>query len=81
MKPNRFVPWIQDVTQRYGTDILRMKGIASIEDDDRQFVVQSVHMLIEGGSRRPWKQQEPRRWRRRCSGWRMWKACFSGAIS
>jgi len=52
MKPNRFVPWIQDVTQRYGTDILRMKGIASIEDDDRQFVVQSVHMLIEGGSQR-----------------------------
>ena len=52
--------WIQDVTQRYGTDILRMKGIASIEDDDRQFVVQSVHMLIEGGSQRPWKEQEPR---------------------
>jgi G3E family GTPase len=48
MKPNRFVSWIQDVTQRHGTDILRMKGIASIEDDDRQFVVQSVHMLIEG---------------------------------
>src|SRR5207249_4628341 len=60
MKPNRFVPWIKDVTQRYGTDILRMKGIASIEDDDRQFVVQSVHMLIVGGSYRPWKKQEPR---------------------
>jgi G3E family GTPase len=63
MKPNRFVSWIQDVTQRHGTDILRMKGIASIEDDDRQFVVQSVHMLIEGGSRRPWKEQEPRQTR------------------
>ncbi len=46
MKPNRFVSWIQNVTQRFGPDILRMKGIASIEDDDRQFVVQSVHMLI-----------------------------------
>jgi G3E family GTPase len=63
LKPNRFVSWIQDVTQRYGTDILRMKGIASIEDEDRQFVVQSVHMLIEGGSRRPWKEQEPRQTR------------------
>jgi G3E family GTPase len=63
LKPNRFVSWIQDVTQRYGTDILRMKGIASIEDDDRQFVVQSVHMLIEGGSQRPWKEQEPRQTR------------------
>jgi G3E family GTPase len=63
MKPNRFVSWIQDVTQRFGRDILRMKGIASIEDDDRQFVVQSVHMLIEGGSRRPWKEQEARQTR------------------
>ena len=63
MKPNRFMSWIQDVTQRFGPDILRMKGIASIEDDDRQFVVQSVHMLIEGGSQRPWKEQEPRQTR------------------
>jgi G3E family GTPase len=63
MKPNRFVSWIQDVSRRYGTDILRMKGIASIEDDDRQFVVQSVHMLIEGGSQRPWKEQEARQTR------------------
>jgi G3E family GTPase len=63
MKPNRFVSWIQDVTQRYGTDILRMKGIASIEDDDRRFVVQSVHILVEGGSQRPWKEQEPRQTR------------------
>lgn len=63
MKPNRFASWIQDVTQRYGTDILRMKGIASIEDDDRRFVVQSVHMVIEGGSQRPWKDQELRQTR------------------
>jgi G3E family GTPase len=63
MKPNKFVSWIQGVTQRYGTDILRMKGIASIEDDDRRFVVQGVHMLIEGGSQRPWKEQEPRQTR------------------
>ena len=63
MKPNRFMSWIQGVTLRYGTDILRMKGIASIEDEDRQFVVQSVHMLIEGGSQRPWREQEPRRTR------------------
>ncbi|MGY4158276.1 G3E family GTPase [Bradyrhizobium sp. USDA 4461] len=63
MKPGRFVSWIQDVTQRFGPDILRMKGIASIEDDDRQFVVQSVHMLIEGGSRRSWKDQEARQTR------------------
>jgi G3E family GTPase len=63
LKPNRFVSWIRDVTQRYGTDVPRMKGIASIEDDDRQFVVQSVHMLIEGGSQRPWKEHVARQTR------------------
>jgi G3E family GTPase len=63
MKPDRFVSWIQDVTLRYGADILRMKGIASMEDDDQRFVVQGVHMLIEGGSQRPWKAHEPRQTR------------------
>jgi len=27
-----------------------MKGIIAMADDDRRFVVQGVHMLIEGGS-------------------------------
>jgi G3E family GTPase len=63
MNPAKFVPWIQDVTQRYGTDILRMKGIISMEDDDQRFVVQGVHMLIEGGSQRLWKKDEARQTR------------------
>jgi G3E family GTPase len=58
MDPARFVSWIQDTTQRYGTDILRMKGIIAMADDDRRFVVQGVHMLIEGGSQRTWKKNE-----------------------
>jgi G3E family GTPase len=63
MDPTRFVSWIQNVTQRYGADILRMKGIASMEDDDRRFVVQGVHMLVEGERQRPWKEREPRQTR------------------
>jgi G3E family GTPase len=63
MNPAKFVPWIQDVTQLYGMDILRMKGIVAMEDDDRRFVVQGVHMLIEGGSQRPWKAKEARQTR------------------
>jgi G3E family GTPase len=63
MNPAKFVPWIQDVTQRYGTDILRTKGIISMEDDDQRFVVQGVHMLIEGGSQRLWKKDEARKTR------------------
>ena len=63
MKPNKFMSWIQGVTQRFGTDILRMKGIISLEDDDQRFVVQGVHMLIEGGSQRQWKRDEARQTR------------------
>jgi G3E family GTPase len=60
MRPERFVPWIQNVVQRFGTDILRMKGIVAMMDDDQRFVVQGVHMLIEGGHQRFWKPDEKR---------------------
>jgi G3E family GTPase len=60
LRPERFMPWIQDVTQQYGADILRMKGILALQDDDQRFVVQGVHMLIEGGRQRPWRPQEKR---------------------
>jgi G3E family GTPase len=60
LDPERFVPWIQKVAQEIGTDILRMKGILAMKDDDQRFVVQGVHMLLEGGSQRPWKSDEKR---------------------
>jgi G3E family GTPase len=60
MDPQRFIPWIEMVAQRHGLDILRMKGIVAMQDDDRRFVVQGVHMLIEGASQRRWKPRESR---------------------
>jgi G3E family GTPase len=60
LHPERFIPWIQGVTQTFGTDILRMKGIISMVDDDQRFVIQGVHMLIEGDRQRPWRPTEPR---------------------
>jgi G3E family GTPase len=60
MNPERFIPWIQDVTQNFGVDILRMKGIIAMKDDDQRFVIQGVHMLIEGDHQRPWKRGEKR---------------------
>jgi G3E family GTPase len=59
LDPRRFVPWIQKVTREIGTDILRMKGIIAMNDDER-FVIQGVHMVIEGGAQRPWKPDEKR---------------------
>ena len=60
MNPERFIPWIQDVTQNFGMYILRMKGIIAMKGDDQRFVVQGVHMLIEGNRQRPWKAGETR---------------------
>ena len=60
LDPRKFLPWVQMITQRFGIDILRMKGILSFKDDDDRFVVQAVHMLLEGDHQRPWRKDEPR---------------------
>jgi G3E family GTPase len=60
IEPRRFLPWIQDITQQFGTDLLRMKGILAMLDDDDRFVIQGVHMLIEGDRQRPWRPEEKR---------------------
>ena len=58
--PEKFLHWIQDMTQKFGPDILRLKGILSFENDDERYVVQGVHMLVEGDHQRPWKKDERR---------------------
>jgi G3E family GTPase len=58
--PQKFLPWIQEVAQQFGTDILRFKGILQFQDDPDRFVIQGVHMLLEGDHQRPWKPDEPR---------------------
>jgi G3E family GTPase len=60
MSPDRFVPWIEFVVQRFGSDILRMKGIVAMKGDDQRFVIQGVHVLVEGAHQRPWKPNEKR---------------------
>jgi G3E family GTPase len=60
LNPEQFIPWIQDVTATFGKDILRMKGIISMKGDDNRFVIQAVHMLIEGDRQRVWKPNEKR---------------------
>ena len=56
----KFFPWIQNVTQVQGPDILRLKGIIAFAGDDDRYVVQGVHMIIEGDHQRPWKPDEKR---------------------
>ncbi|MEQ9246060.1 MAG: GTP-binding protein, partial [Nitratireductor sp.] len=40
--------------------ILRLKGIIAFPDDPDRFVVQGVHMIIEGDHQRPWREDEKR---------------------
>jgi len=60
LDPKKFMPWVGMITQRFGTDLLRLKGILAFENDDDRFVVQAVHMLLEGDHQRPWKPGEDR---------------------
>ena len=58
MIADRFFPWIQKITQTEGPNILRLKGIIAFKDDPERYVVQGVHMIIEGDHQRAWKDGE-----------------------
>jgi G3E family GTPase len=60
MNPKKFFPWIEKITQLQGPNILRLKGIIAFDQDDERYVVQGVHMIIEGNHQRPWKEGEKR---------------------
>ncbi|WP_026620374.1 G3E family GTPase (plasmid) [Ensifer sp. WSM1721] len=60
MDPDKFFNWLQATTRAFGMDVLRMKGIVSFAGDDDRYVVQGVHMLMEGDHQRPWKFGEER---------------------
>ncbi|MEN0039942.1 MAG: GTP-binding protein [Pseudomonadota bacterium] len=55
-----FFPWINKITQVDGPDILRLKGIIAFDGDDDRYVVQGVHMIVEGDHQRAWKEGEAR---------------------
>jgi G3E family GTPase len=52
--PEKLNAWIGKLLSERGVDIFRMKGFISIADEDRRFVFQGVHMLIDGQPDRPW---------------------------
>ncbi|EJF82258.1 hypothetical protein MCU_01578 [Bartonella elizabethae Re6043vi] len=60
LQPEKFFPWIQQLTQQQGPDILRLKGIIAFQGDDDRYVIQGIHMLLEGQHQRPWREDEKR---------------------
>ena len=60
LDPDKFFPWVQDLVQKEGPNILRCKGILSFKNDDERFVFQGVHMILDGDHQRPWSKDERR---------------------
>ncbi len=58
--PEKFMPWINDISQAQGPNILRSKGILAFKDEPRRFVFQGVHMILDGDLQRDWKTDEAR---------------------
>ena len=60
LDPDKFFPFIQNLVQVEGPNILRSKGILSLRDDPQRFVFQGVHMMLDGDHQREWKEGEAR---------------------
>lgn len=58
---DRLTTWLNQLVQAQGQNIFRMKGILNVDDEDRRFVLQGVHMLLEGRPGKPWRPNENRR--------------------
>ena len=58
--PDKFMPWISELTQREGPNILRCKGIVAFPEEPKRFVFQGVHMILDGDLSREWRPEEAR---------------------
>ncbi|KAI9130713.1 GTP-binding protein [Acaryochloris sp. CCMEE 5410] len=53
--------WLYQLVQARGPDLFRMKGILDMDNADRRFVFQGVHMTLDGRPGKPWRPGETRR--------------------
>jgi G3E family GTPase len=60
LDPKKFFAWVEKTTQEDGPNILRLKGIVAFAGDEDRYVVQGIHMLVEGDHQRAWKDGEKR---------------------
>ena len=58
--PEKFMRWVNTISQAEGPSLLRWKGIVAFRDEPRRFVLQGVHMIVDGDLQREWKQDEAR---------------------
>ena len=60
LNPDAILGWISEITQAQGPNILRLKGILAFPNEPKRYVVQGVHMIVEGDLQRAWKDGEAR---------------------
>ncbi len=53
--------WLSKLLPTQGQNIFRMKGILNIQGQDRRFVLQGVHMLMDSSPDREWRADEERK--------------------
>lgn len=57
---SRFQSWFSQLLQEHGQDILRSKGILDIQGESERYVIQGVHMLMEGDFLGSWPANDSR---------------------
>jgi G3E family GTPase len=60
MDGEKFMTWVNGLAADYGQNLLRWKGILNFAGEDKRFVFQAVHMIMDGDLQRDWKADEPR---------------------
>ncbi len=60
LDPDRFQAWFGRLLQTRGQDILRSKGILDMAGETERYVIQGVHMLMDGNFLGPWPDGKPR---------------------
>ena len=61
LDPERFHRWVNQLVQRQGQYLLRMKGVLNFQGEARQFYFHSVHMLLEAKPGKRWLSGETRK--------------------
>jgi G3E family GTPase len=56
--PAKFEEYISALTQVYGPDMLRYKGVLFMDGTNRRMIFQGVHMLVGADAGRPWTGKE-----------------------
>ncbi|MEA5464672.1 CobW family GTP-binding protein [Leptothoe sp. PORK10 BA2] len=57
---DQFNRWLYRLVQAQGADLFRMKGILNVDQAERRFVFQGVHMTLDGRPGKPWRPEETR---------------------